>query len=416
MTTLGESLTLPCGQILRNRTMKAALSEALGDRTHGPSTRLETLYGRWGSGGFGLLITGNVMVDRSQIAEPGNVVVDDDRDAEALTAWAKTAKNGGAEIWMQLNHPGRQSNPIASRGRPVAPSAIALKIPGMATPRELSTAEIEEIVDKFAETARVAESSGFGGVQIHAAHGYLVAQFLSPLSNQRTDEWGGDPERRRRFLIEIVRRIRSTVAPGFAVSVKLNSADFQRGGFSEDESREVVRALTEESVDLIEISGGSYESPAMMGKVQKQSTRDREAYFLEYAETVRAIAGDIPLAVTGGFRSRSAMVEALASGACDVIGLGRPTITIPDAATVLLESNRERLNVPIVEFGARKLLGKVADISMLDGALDLQWHTDQLHRMGDGSEPDPARPWWKTLGTMVRRNGIDALRPTKRAA
>ena len=229
MTTLGESLTLPCGQILRNRTMKAALSEALGDRTHGPSTRLETLYGRWGSGGFGLLITGNVMVDRSQIAEPGNVVVDDDRDAEALTAWAKTAKNGGAEIWMQLNHPGRQSNPIASRGRPVAPSAIALKIPGMATPRELSTAEIDEIIDKFAETARVAESSGFGGVQIHAAHGYLVAQFLSPLSNQRTDEWGGDPERRRRFLIEIVRRIRSAVAPGFAVSVKLNSADFQRG-------------------------------------------------------------------------------------------------------------------------------------------------------------------------------------------
>ncbi len=286
----------------------------------------------------------------------------------------------------------------------------------MATPRELSTAEIDEIIDKFAETARVAESSGFGGVQIHAAHGYLVAQFLSPLSNQRTDEWGGDPERRRRFLIEIVRRIRSAVAPGFAVSVKLNSADFQRGGFSEDESREVVRVLTEESVDLIEISGGSYESPAMMGKAQKQSTRDREAYFLEYAETVRAIAGDIPLAVTGGFRSRSAMVEALASGACDVIGLGRPTITIPDAATVLLESDRERLTVPTVEFGARKLLGKVADISMLDGALDLQWHTDQLHRMGDGSEPDPARPWWKTLGTMVRRNGIDALRPTKRAA
>ncbi len=230
----------------------------------------------------------------------------------------------------------------------------------MATPRELSTAEIDEIIDKFAETARVAESSGFGGACRYTQRTViLLRSSFRPCPISGRTSGGGDPERRRRFLIEIVRRIRSAVAPGFAVSVKLNSADFQRGGFSEDESREVVRALTEESVDLIEISGGSYESPAMMGKAQKQSTRDREAYFLEYAETVRAIAGDIPLAVTGGFRSRSAMVEALASDACDVIGLGRPTITIPpDAATVLLESDRERLTVPTVEFGARKLLGE----------------------------------------------------------
>lgn len=410
MSTLATPLTLPCGQVLPNRIMKSALSEALGSSSHGPTDRHETLYSRWGFGGYGLVVTGNVMVDRGQLGEPGNVVIEDDRHLAGLTRWAKTTQDGGAPIWMQLNHPGRQANPLAARSRPVGPSPIAPNIPGMVTPRELSGTEIEGIVDRFVTAARVAESAGFNGVQIHAAHGYLVAQFLSPLANHRTDGWGGDPERRMRFLLEIVRGIRVAVSPSFAVGIKLNSADFQRGGFTEEESRGVVLALAAEKVDLIEVSGGSYEAPAMMGSGQAESTRRREAYFLEYAETVRAAAGDVPLAVTGGFRSRSVMVDAVGSGACDVIGIGRPAVTTPDAATVILESDQPRLEVQSVRVGMRGVLGKVTDLRTLDGALDIQWHTDQLHRLGDGHQPDPERPWWRTVGSMVRRNGLDTLR------
>ncbi|MCW2748967.1 MAG: NADH:flavin oxidoreductase, partial [Aeromicrobium sp.] len=227
MTTLYDSLTLPCGQTLANRLMKSAMSEALGDKKSAPTPQLEQLYGTWSTGGYGLLVTGNVMVDRRQLGEPGNVVVEDERDLEGLSRWAKSTQDSGTPIWMQINHPGRQANPMAFRQQTVAPSPIALKLPGATTPRGLTGAEIEDIIDRFATTSVVAETAGFNGVQIHAAHGYLVAQFLSPLSNQRDDEWGGDPERRMRFALEVLRRIRSRVSPGFAVGIKLNSADFQ---------------------------------------------------------------------------------------------------------------------------------------------------------------------------------------------
>nr|HRD10771.1 NADH:flavin oxidoreductase [Mycobacterium sp.] len=265
MTDLHDPLTLPCGLVLPNRIMKASMSEALAESGHAPGARLEQLYRTWSHGGYGLLISGNVMVDGAQLGEPGNVVIEDERDLDALTRWAKSAHDGGVPIWAQLNHPGRQSNPLAIGHTPVAPSAVPLNLPGSTTPRELTAAEIEDIIDRFATAAAVCETAGFDGIQIHAAHGYLVTQFLSPLSNLRTDEWGGDPVRRMRFLLEIVRRIRARVSPGFAVGVKLNSADFQRGGFSEEESRDVVAALAGEGIDLLEISGGNYESPAMAG-------------------------------------------------------------------------------------------------------------------------------------------------------
>lgn len=414
MPQLQTPLTLPCGQVLPNRIMKAALSEALSDPDHRPGARLETLYRSWGAGGFGLLLTGNVMVDRSQLGELGNVVVEDERDLAALCSWAAVAKAGGAKVWMQINHPGRQANPMVGRTRPVAPSQVAMKIPGAPAPRELSAPEIEAIIGKFATTAAIAEAAGFDGVQIHAAHGYLIAQFLSPLSNLRTDEWGGDPQRRSKFLFDVIRAIRATVAPDFAVGIKLNSADFQRGGFSEEESLQVLAKLAEEKLDLIEISGGSYEAPAMMGVGQAQSTREREAYFLDYAKSARALAGNVPLAVTGGFRSRAAMLDAVASGVCEVVGLGRPAATIPDAATVILEARQDRLAAFRIELGLRPIVGRLPNVKTIDGFLDLQWHTDQMHRIGAGKQPDLARPWWKTIGSMLNRNGWQALKPRRR--
>ncbi|MFG2003346.1 NADH:flavin oxidoreductase/NADH oxidase family protein [Spirillospora sp. NPDC048911] len=408
---LGSPLSLRSGPTLPNRMLKSALSEGLAESGGAPGTRLANLYRRWGGGGYGLLITGNVMVDHRHLSEPGQVIVEDDRHLAALARWAEIYHERGGPIWVQLNHPGRQANQRTGRHRPVAPSAIAARVPGAARPRALTDQEIREIVTRFGGAAAVVEAAGFDGVQIHGAHGYLVTQFLSPASNRRDDAWGGDPERRRAFVVEILRTIRANVGPGFSVGIKLNSADFQRGGFTEEESREVVRALIAEGIDLIEISGGSYEAPAMMG-VLAESTRAREAYFLDYARTVRDIAGQVPIAVTGGFRTRTAMEQALAAQDCDIVGIGRPACITPDAPRALLERGQERLDAPDIRVGARGLLGRLTDLRPVDSALNLLWHADQLHRMAAGLDPDPARPWWRTLSSVIR-TGPSALRPKR---
>lgn len=412
MNALHEPIELPGGLVLPNRIMKAAMSEALADAGHSPDDRLVRLYDRWSRGGYGLLVTGNVMVDRTQLGEPGNVVVEDDRDLAPLSRWVKSTQDAGVPIWAQLNHPGRQSNPLAIGHTPVAPSAVPMSLPGSSTPRALTAAEIEGIIERFATAAAVCEAAGFDGIQIHGAHGYLVTQFLSPLTNLREDEWGGDSRRRMRFLLEVIRRIRARVSPAFAVSVKLNSADFQRGGFSEDDSRDVVRALAGEAIDLIEISGGNYESPAMSGSAAA-STRAREAYFLDYARTVRKAAGQIPLAVTGGFRSHAAMAQAVRSGDCDVVGLARPTVTMPDAADALLSGRIGVLPTHELRYGMRSLISRFVDVKALDGVLNISWSTDQLHRLGAGLEPDLDRGRLVTTLAMLKRNGTASLRPKR---
>lgn len=419
MTTaesLNAPLALPCGQVLRNRLMKAALSEGLATSAHLPGGRLESLYRRWASHEFGLIVTGNVMVDRRQLGEPGNVVLEAGSDLDPFRRWSKAVHDEGAPIWMQINHPGRQANALASREKPVAPSAVKMDIPGLPAPRELTVDEIADVIGRFAVTAARAEEAEFDGVQIHAAHGYLAAQFLSPLSNRRTDEWGGDIDGRSRFLLSVVRAVRQAVSPTFAVGVKLNSADFQRGGLTEDDARAVVRMLSSEGVDLIEISGGSYESAAMMGRpAVAESTRSREAYFLDFAVNARAAAGAVPLAVTGGFRTRAGMTEAVASGACDVVGIGRPSAVNPAAAQYILRETADALPSRALTLPVPGRLRSASTVRALEGALDLQWHTDQLHRMGDGVDPDPDRSPWRTLVTTLRRNGFDAL-GTRRGA
>ncbi|KWX20885.1 NADH:flavin oxidoreductase [Mycolicibacterium wolinskyi] len=409
MSAVGQPLTLACGQTLANRLMKAGLSEQLSDREHAPTRELEQLYDRWGRGGCGLMITGNVTVDRRHMAEPRNVAIDDDCDRDRLRRWARAAQRGGRLIWMQLNHPGRQANPLAGRTRPVAPSAVPLSVPGAPRPRSLTATEIEATVQRFATAATIAKEAGFDGVQLHGAHGYLISQFLSPLANVRDDDWGGDPDRRMRFPVEVLRAVRRAVGDEFAVGIKLNSADFQRGGFTEQESQQVVARLACERIDLIEISGGTFEQPAMMGSITRQSTREREAYFLSYAERVRRHAGTVPLAVTGGFRSRGAMEQALTEGACDVIGIGRPLCIDPDAAHQLLSNADHYAPAGTPRVTGRALLGRMIDLHAADALLDVQWHTDQIHRIAAGREPDPKRPWWFSIATTARRNGLAAI-------
>ncbi len=406
MTQLGEPLPLAHGRPLANRLAKSAMSERLACPDGAPSAELVELYRRWGEGGAGLLVTGNAMVDATAIGETGNVIVEDERDLGALSAWARAARASGARVWMQINHPGRQSPRFLSP-RPVAPSAVRVTMGGLAfaTPRALAEAEIEAIVERFATTARVAEKAGFDGVQIHGAHGYLVSQFLSPLVNRRDDAWGGDAARRRRFLLAIVRAIRARVS--FSLGLKLNSADFQRGGFDEAESMAVLEALDEEGLDLVEISGGTYESAAMFEETvpMRESTRRREAFFLEYAERARARMKRTPIMLTGGFRTIEGMQDALSSG-IDVIGLARPLAAEPDLCARLLGGEATHA-APV-----RLATGQATIDAVLQGA----WYQAQIDRVSRGLEPDLAIGKWgaaaRYLAPRRARRPVEAPAPT----
>ena len=347
MSTLFAPLTLPNGTVLSNRLAKAAMEENMADQASGlgqvPGERLVNLYRRWAEGGIGMMITGNVMVDPTALTGPGGVVLEqgtlDDPDVrERFTDWAEAAKAHGAHLVMQISHPGRQV--YAAQGtEAVSASDTRLEMGSdtinklFAPARALTGDEIRGLIRRFAETAFAAQSAGFDGVQVHAAHGYLLAQFLSPLSNLREDEWGGPLENRARLLLEIVRAIRARVDAGFTVGVKLNSADFQKGGFDVGDATQVVEWLGAEAVDFVEVSGGTYESAAMMGESQdgriSQSTVAREAYFLDFAKDIAA-AATMPLMVTGGITQLDTAERVIATEGVAIAGLARALIITPD--------------------------------------------------------------------------------------
>lgn len=334
MTDIFSPLTLTSGHILPNRLCKAAMEENMADQGQLPGQDLAALYGAWARGGAGLILTGNVMVAPDAMTGPGGVYLGKETLSDPITrerfeTWSAAGKSGGAALVMQISHPGRQV--YAAMGtQAVSASATKLKMSGPAekmfsAARALSGDEIRAMITRFADTAEAAVSCGFDGVQIHAAHGYLTAQFLSPLSNLREDEWGGSLENRARFLLEIVRAVRARIGDKAIVSVKLNSADFQRGGYDLDDAARVAGWLSDEGIDLLEISGGSYESPAMMGMAadgRAQSTTEREMYFLGFAEQIGA-AASVPIMVTGGVTKKATAAHALATGHVDVIGIAR---------------------------------------------------------------------------------------------
>lgn len=404
LAVLNQPLTLPCGQVLQSRIAKAAMTEGLADGTNQANERFVRLYERWGKGGAALLITGNVLVDRWHLERGGNLAIEGPQSNAALAALAdiaKAAKSGGAKIWMQLNHAGRQTQKMINR-HPKAPSNIGLKMGNgrFAKPTPLSAEEIEKIIVGFENAATIAEQCGFDGVQVHAAHGYLMSQFLSALSNKRTDQWGGDLAGRAKLLIEIIQRIKAKAGKEFAVTVKLNSADFQKGGFSEEDSVTVAKWLQDAGVDLIEVSGGNYEQPRMIDFDRKdplasgnkrESTRKREAYFLSFVPKLRA-AVTVPVMVTGGFRTVDAMGEAISEDGVDMVGLGRPLVMDPEGAEKLLSGKISRIASRdedlVVGTG---LIGPNSPISFLRdlnawGALG--WYYEHIYSIADGKDPD----------------------------
>ncbi len=350
---LSTALTLPCGAVLSNRLCKAAMTEGLATVDGRPTDALTRLYGVWSDGGAGLLLSGNVQIDADHLERPGNVVIDgepDDAMCQQLQAWTTAGTRSGNHFWAQISHAGRQTQKMVNP-HPKAPSAVKLGLPGgqFGEPVAMTESEIEAVIAGFVRCARVCKNNGFTGVQLHAAHGYLLSQFLSPRSNQRTDQWGGSLENRARLLLTAVKEVRAVVGPNYPVAVKLNSADFQRGGFEFTDSIQVAQWLEDAGVDLIEISGGTYEQPKLLNlegvepveaQAVKESTRAREAYFVDFAQAMRQQI-NIPLMVTGGLRRLDAMEEALGSGSADIIGIGRPMCVMTDAPTQLLAGTPE---------------------------------------------------------------------------
>ena len=403
-------LKLPCGVDVKNRICKAAMTEGLADEQNRATDKHATLYSRWAEGGSGILLTGNIQVDHRYLERPGNVVVEGKQSNEQLSrlrAYAEAGTKNKTHLWAQISHAGRQT-PAAVAPTPVGPSDIQLKMPGAAfgKPRALEHDEILDIIARFAHTAKVLQDSGFTGVQLHGAHGYLISEFLSPDINTRTDEWGGSLENRARLLLESIRAVRKAVGDKFPVALKLNSADFQKGGFSHEESVQVATWLNDEGLDLLEVSGGTYEQPKLVGldsltlnpdraEEVKKSTVAREAYFLEYAKDIRAVFKN-PMMVTGGFRSRAGMDAALEAGACDMIGLGRPLCVDSDIVNKLMSKEVDTTTIfeKSLQMGPswlHWLVGLNSPIrlfSALNGWGQQGWWCTQIINMGEGRDPD----------------------------
>ncbi|OTG81698.1 NADH:flavin oxidoreductase/NADH oxidase family protein [Acinetobacter sp. ANC 4648] len=384
----------------KNRIIKGAMSEALANYAGQPNQLHLGLYDAWAKGGLGCAITGNVMVDFRAKNEPGVVVIETERDLAKLKEWANVGKKSGMVQLIQLSHPGRQC-PKGLNKETVSASAVpfsSLLATTFGTPRELREEEILEIIQRFAESARICEKAGFEGVQLHGAHGYLISQFLSPLTNKRQDQWGGSIENRMRFLLEIYKAVRATTSENFIVSVKLNSADFQRGGITEEEVIAVFKAIDAAGIDLIEVSGGTYEAPAMAGAKadkRKVSSIAREAYFLDFAEKIRKEV-QCYLMVTGGFRTAKGMNAALDSGACEFIGIARPLAVETDVSNRLMAGQDVRYAVAPIKTGI-PFVDKMAIMEIL-------WYAAQFKAIGEGKQPNPKLSPLKVFFNYAKNN------------
>ncbi|MDO5750009.1 MAG: NADH:flavin oxidoreductase/NADH oxidase family protein [Rothia sp. (in: high G+C Gram-positive bacteria)] len=331
MTTIFTPFTTVSGVTLPNRLVKAAMAEDMAGGRMLPTNDIITLYRAWAEGGTGLLITGHIMVDPAALSDPSDIAIVGQKNLTPFKLWADAVHAGGAKLMAQINHPGRQVQSNMP-GEPIAPSAIAVQLGSrrglFSTPRPMTDNDIERTIENFADTASLLAQSGFDGVEIHAAHGYLLSQFLSPLTNQRADRWGGSLENRARMLVEIVRRVRERVPEQFMVAVKLNSADFQRGGFEPEDAKKVIEMLAPLGVDFVELSGGSYESPATTGRSADERTMAREAYFLEMvADMVQT--SPLPLMLTGGVRRMPVAQQVIDSGIA-LVGMATALGAVPD--------------------------------------------------------------------------------------
>lgn len=398
-------ITLPNGTTIKNRFFKSAMSEGMGTRDFQPKKNIATLYKRWAEGGTGLIITGNIMVDPKGTAEPGNIVFDKNSNMEILKNWAKQGQQHGAKVMVQLNHPGKQAPKTVSK-QTVAPSAVPLgnglnKL--FSTPRALTTSEVEELVQKFVTSAKVTKEAGFSGVQIHAAHGYLISQFLSPHDNRRTDKYGGSLENRMRFLKEIYLGMREELGKDFTIGIKINSTDFKEDGLTEEDSLKTIIELANLGLDFVEISGGTYERPAMMGATSKSTN---QVFFAEYSKKLKQKI-EIPVVVTGGIRSINAMNTLLNDNTTDFIGIARPLTIDPNIPNKIKQGTYTIVETTRVSTGVKKL------DKIFGSLLGIVYYQVLMQNIAKGKEPKATKNAWPSLIQAVYNQGLAVLFPQR---
>lgn len=404
-----DPLTLPCGKVLKNRVVKAAMEENMAATGCLPDHNLFSLYRYWAHGDLGMVITGNVMVDQQAMTGAGGVVLEKQTCIEPFVRWAKVIKSGGACAVMQINHPGRQVFRAVS-ATALAPSEVPLRMgqytKQFAQPREMTCEDIYAVTQRFVDTAKKAQQAGFDGVEIHAAHGYLLAQFLSPLTNQRQDQWGGALANRARLLLNIVSQIKAVCYSGFLVMVKLNASDFQRGGLTLDEAKTIVGYLNKLDIDCVEVSGGNYEAPAMQGKSGDEQVLGKHGYFTDFAAQIAQVA-TMPVMTTGGIVSLHSAEQVLAQG-CELLGMASALATTPDLVRKWQQMPGYKGSIPDCDW-QDKTLASMVKMSMV---------RRQLRRLGnDLSTMRSPRPLWSLILDMLhRQRQVRRLRRDKQNA
>ena len=384
---LQNSLELPCGAILKNRLAKSPMSDSLGNG-EGDSTEAQIrLYERWAEGGAALSIIGEVQGDYRYPEKPGNLVLGERTDDKAIQLLASRGVVEGAHLWPQLGHAGALSHSPISQPR--GPSA--LNIEGLQC-AEMSIDEVRKLPGLYARTALHAKTAGFSGVHVHAGHGFLLNQFLSPLFNHRTDGYGGSIEARCRIVLEVITEVRRAVGPAFPVGIRINSTDKLDGGLTNADALEVVRLLDQTSIDLIDISGGTYFPGA---KASSDGTSDGGPYFLEFARRAKRVT-QVPLMLTGGFEKREQAIEAITNGTVDMVSLARAMVLNPRLAEDWLTEEGGDPEFPIFDSPPR---GGVT-----------AWYSMRMTALGEDSEDSFALNPHSALRIYEER---DAQRCTK---
>lgn len=362
-TVLERPLTLPCGVTLRNRLIKSAMSDSLGDGAGNPTKAQLRLYERWAEGGVALSLVGEVQGTSRYPEKPGNLVLVPDADLDAMQELATRGLANGAHIWPQLGHAGALSHlPISQPKGPSALDVEGLKCEGM------SLEDIHELPGQYARTAKLAQQTGFSGVQIHAGHGFLFSQFLSPLFNRRKDGYGGSIEGRFRVIGEVIEAVRKIVGVSFPIGIKINSTDKLVGGLSEDDAIDVVRMLERTSIDLIDISGGTYFPGAVSSSDRTSSSGP---YYIDFSRRAKKVTS-IPLMVTGGFATREQAVDAINGNYADAVSLARAMVLNPSLVNTWLSDKGGDPEFP--EFDKPPRGGVTA------------WYTMRLTALGEDNE------------------------------
>lgn len=405
-----QPLTLPCGTTLPNRICKAATAEGLATVHRDPSPQTIALYRRWAASGVGLLISGNVHVDRRYSERPSSMALDERSDLAAFAQLAKAGQVDGASFWLQLNHAGQQC-PTMCNAEPVGPSANIAPFRGgrYAPSRALAAAEVDAVVQAFARSAALARQAGFAGVQIHAAHGYLLSSFLSPAENRRQDAYGGSPENRARLLLRVIEAVRGAVGYDYAVAVKLNATDFMRGGLDAEEALSIIERCDAAGVDCVEISGGTYRKLYLAfeypGAELAKRLAEAPAMFAAFAKRIPATRR-LRVLLTGGITSQRAMAAILADADADLIGMARPFCVDPDLYRKLAADDEIDLSLPLVRLGRGPFGPKSwsKGIRRLNALAAQSWYSEQIPRLAAGLAPDFTMSGFNALKNLTRRD------------